>query len=345
MVLRTAGAIASWREMTAIAVFSAKRYDRTFLDAAAARHGYTLTYLEAPLQASTAPLAKGFPVVCGFVHDHFDEPVLRQLAAGGTRLVALRCAGFNNVDLAVAAQLGVQVVRVPAYSPHAVAEHTIGLMLNLDRKIHRSYNRVREGNFSLDGLLGRELHRRVVGLIGTGKIGAVVARILRGFDAQVLAHDVHEDESCRALGVRYVPLDDLIAQSEIVTLHCPLVPATRHLLNVQRLSSMRPGALLVNTSRGGLLDTRAVIDALKSGRLGGLALDVYEEEEGLFFEDHSGDVLSDDVFARLLTFPNVLVTGHQAFFTERALSAIAETTIENVRRFVQGLPPENAVTA
>ena len=327
---------------TTVAVFSTKPYDRAFLDAAnAAAPGgpvFEARYLEPRLSVATATLAAGCPAVCGFVHDHFDRDVLATLAAAGTRLVALRCAGFNNVDLAVAAELGIGVVRVPAYSPHAVAEHTIALILNLDRKLHRAWNRVREGNFALDGLLGREIHGRTVGVVGTGAIGAAVARILAGFDARLLAFDPRPNPAVEALGARFVPLETLLAEAEIVTLHCPLTPDTRHLIRRDRLALMRDGALLVNTGRGGLIDARDTVDALKSGKLGGVALDVYEEEEGLFFGDHSSDIIADDVFARLLTFPNVIVTGHQGFFTEPALRAIALTTVDNLRRFFAGEP-------
>ncbi len=328
-----------------MAIFSSRRFERPFLEEANARYELELVHLEPALSPATAPLARGFPVVCGFVNDRFDAESLRRLAEGGTRLVALRSAGFNNVDLAAAALHGVRVVRVPAYSPHAVAEHTIALLLALDRKLHRAYNRVREGNFALDGLLGEELFGRTVGVVGTGKIGACVARILRGFDAKVLAHDPTPDDACRAIGVEYVSLEALCAASSVVTLHCPLTPGTRHLVDAPRVAAMRPGALLVNTGRGALVDTRAVVAALKTGQLGGLAIDVYEEEEKLFFDDHSGQVLGDDVFARLLTFPNVIVTGHQAFFTRPAMRAIAATTLENVRGFFAGEGCPNEVRA
>jgi len=327
-----------------LAVFDTKPYDRAFLDAANAAAGgaagpvFEPRYLEAALTAATAPLAAGCPAVCGFVHDHFDAEALRVLANGGVKLIALRCAGFNNVDLAAAARAGITVVRVPAYSPHAVAEHTLALILSLDRKIHRAWNRVREGNFALEGLLGREIHGRAVGIIGTGEIGAVVARILAGFEAKVLAHDPRENPAVVAAGGRYVPLEALLAEAEIVTLHCPLTPATRHLIRKDRLALMRDGALLVNTGRGGLIDARDVVEALKTGKLGGVALDVYEEEEGLFGRDHSGEIIADDVFARLLTFPNVVITGHQAYSTEPALRAIAETTVDNVSRWLRGEP-------
>jgi len=328
---------------TRVAVFSAKRYDRTFLTAANAAHGHELVFLEPRLGAETVALAAGFPVVCPFVHDDLDDAVLRALHAQGTRAVALRCAGYNHVDLDTAAALDLVVTRVPAYSPHAVAEHTIGLMLSLNRKIHRAYARVREGNFALEGLLGFDLKDRTVGIVGTGKIGTVVTRILHGFECRLLAFDPMPSPECERLGVRYVPLPELLAAADVVTLHCPLTPATRHLIDGAALARMRTGAMLINTGRGALIDTLAVIAALKSGQLGALALDVYEEEEGLFFEDLSERVLQDDVLARLLTFPNVLVTAHQAFFTREALMAIAETTLANVSDFAAGRPSPNRV--
>jgi D-lactate dehydrogenase len=319
-----------------VAVFSTHSYDRQFLDAANAGGGHELRYLEARLTAATAALAAGCPAVCAFVNDRLDAAALTVLAAGGTRLIALRSAGFNHVDLAAAASLGLTVARVPAYSPHAVAEHTVGLILTLNRKIHRAYARVREGNFALDGLLGFDLADRTVGVVGTGKIGTVVARILLGFDCRVVACDVAPNEACRALGVRYVALDELWSTSDIVTLHAPLTRDTRHLVDAAAVRRMKRGVMIVNTSRGALVDTAALIAGLKSGQIGYLGLDVYEEEEGLFFEDQSSVVIQDDVFARLLTFPNVIVTAHQAFFTEEALRAIGETTIGNVTAFEEG---------
>lgn len=323
-----------------IAVFSAKAYDERFLAEANAHHGHRheLVFFEARLSSETTPLAVRFPAVCAFVNDRLDGPVLEALHEGGTRLIALRSAGFNHVDRARAAALGMKVTRVPAYSPYAVAEHTIGLILALDRKVHRAYARVREGNFALDGLLGFDLHGRTVGIVGTGKIGTVLARILAGFGCRVLAYDPFPSEECRAAGAEFVSLDELFSASDVVSLHCPLTPETWHLVNATTLDRMKPGAMLINTGRGGLIDTRAVIDALKSGHLGHLGLDVYEEEGPLFFEDRSSGVLQDDVFARLLTFPNVLVTGHQAFFTREALSAIAETTLSSVTAFERGEP-------
>ncbi|MET0397084.1 MAG: 2-hydroxyacid dehydrogenase [Longimicrobiaceae bacterium] len=326
-----------------IAVFSTRRYDRESMEAANATHGHELVFLEPRLTPETAPLARGFPAVCAFVNDQLPAGVLRTLAEGGTGLVALRSAGFNHVDLRAAGELGMTVTRVPAYSPYAVAEHAVGLILALDRKIHRAYNRVREGNFSLDGLLGFDLHGRTVGVVGTGKIGEVFARMMAGFGCRLLAADPYPRPEVAALGVRYVPLDTLFAEADVVALHCPLTPETHHVVDAAALARMKDGVMLVNTGRGALVDTRAVIDALKRGKIGALGLDVYEEEAELFFEDHSGDVIADDVFARLLTFPNVLVTAHQGFFTEEALRAIAETTLANVSAFERGEEPPGLV--
>ena len=321
-----------------IAMFSTKPYDRRSFEAAN-QAGHDLVFLEPRLTAETAVLARGAEAACPFVNDDLGAPVLEALAAGGTRLVALRCAGFNNVDLAAAARLAIAVARVPAYSPHAVAEFTIGLLLSLVRGIHRAHQRTRDGNFALDGLLGFDLHGRTVGVIGTGRIGALVARSLAlGFGCRVLAQDPWPDPALAAAGVTYADLPTIAAQADIITLHCPLTPETRHLLRAETLALTRPGLVLVNTSRGGLIDAEAAIEALKTGRLGGLAIDVYEQEADLFFEDLSNEILADDVFARLLTFPNVLVTGHQAFFTREALAAIAATTLGNCTRFAAGEP-------
>ena len=321
-----------------VAMYSTKPYDRRSFEAAnGAGHGFV--FLEPRLTADTAVLAQGAAAVCPFVNDDLSAPVLEALAAGGTRLVALRCAGFNNVDLKAAARLGIAVARVPAYSPHAVAEFTIGLLLSLVRGIHRAYQRTRDGNFALDGLLGFDLHGRTVGVIGTGKIGALVARNLAlGFGCRVLAQDPYPDPALAAAGIAYTDLPTIASQADILTLHCPLTPETRHLVRAETLAQARPGLVLVNTSRGGLIDAEAAIEALKTGRLGGLAIDVYEQEADLFFEDLSNEILADDVFARLLTFPNVLVTGHQAFFTREALGAIAATTLANADRFAAGQP-------
>lgn len=328
-----------------VAVYSTKSYDRAFLTEANERHRHELRFLEPRLDAATAVLAGDDPAVCAFVNDQLDEAVLERLADQGTRLVALRCAGFNQVDVAAADRLGLTVARVPGYSPHAVAEHAVGLILALDRRLHRAYARVREGNFSLEGLLGFDLHGRTVGIVGTGKIGLAFARIMAGFGCRLLAHDPMPSEEARAAGVDYVDRDRLLAESDIVALHCPLTPETHHLIDAAALSRMKAGVMLINTARGALIDTRAVIAALKTEKLGYLGIDVYEEEAELFFEDESDKVLRDDVFARLLTFPNVLVTGHQGFFTREALERIAETTLGNVSAFAAGRSSGNEVTA
>ncbi|WP_445503514.1 2-hydroxyacid dehydrogenase [Microvirga sp. G4-2] len=316
-----------------IVVFSTKPYDRRFLDAAGAGSGHRLTYFEAKLSVETCDLAAGADAVCAFVNDDVNADVLASLSAKGIKLIALRSAGFNNVDLAAAKVLDITVARVPAYSPHAVAEHTLALILGLNRKTHRAYNRVREGNFALEGLLGFDLAGKTAGVVGTGKIGEIVCKILVGFGCKVIAHDLQPNPACLDIGVTYVSTDELFATSDIITLHCPLTPATHHLINKASLARMKPGVMLINTSRGAVIDTRAVLKGLKEGIIGNLGLDVYEEEADLFFEDLSDRFINDDVFARLLTFPNVLITGHQAFFTKEALANIAETTIANVTAF------------
>ncbi len=318
-----------------VVVYSTKPYDRRFFDTANATAGHDFTYLEPRLVLSTAIAAAGAPAVCAFVNDVLGAHELAALAEQGTRLVALRCAGFNNVDLAAARNLGVTIARVPEYSPHAVAEHTVALVLALNRKIHRAHARVREGNFDLEGLLGFDLFNATVGVVGTGKIGAALVRIMAGFGCKVLVHDPRPDPGCEAAGARYVPLEALLGASDVVSLHCPLTPATHHMINARTVAQMKPGVMLVNTSRGAVIDTRAVIDGLKSGQIGSLGLDVYEEEGELFFRDLSQSVIQDDLFARLLTFPNVLITGHQAFFTREAMTGIAETTIGNITAFEQ----------
>jgi D-lactate dehydrogenase len=325
-----------------VAVFDTHAYDRRSLEAANADHGHALSFFEPRLTPETVVLARGFEAVCIFVNDRLDAPALAALVEGGTRLVALRCAGFNNVDVAAAEALGLTVARVGAYSPHAVAEHAVALLLCLNRKLHRAYARVREGNFALDGLTGFDLHGRTVGVLGTGQIGRVFARIMQGFGCRVLASDPSPDA---ALGLAYVGCDELYASCDVVSLHLPLTAATAHLVDAGAIAAMKPGAILVNTSRGGLVDTTALIAGLKSGKLGGACLDVYEREAGLFFADRSDAPILDDELARLLTFPNVLVTGHQAFLTDTALHNIAWTTLENVTRVARGEPPVNPVTA
>lgn len=320
-----------------VIVYSAHRHDIRDLSAANAAQAHALEFVEARLGLETVKLAEGFDAVCAFVNDSLEAAVLDKLAKAGIRLVALRCAGYNQVDLIAADRLGICVLRVPAYSPHAVAEHAVGLVLTLNRHLHRAYNRTRENDFRLDGLEGFDLFGKTVGVIGAGRIGAVFARIMLGFGCRVLVHDaLTVPAELLQLGAHQSPLAELLAQSDIVSLHCPLTPQTHHLIDASALSTMKPGVMLINTSRGGLLDTTAVIAALKDGRVGFLGLDVYEQEGDLFFEDLSSTIVADDVFQRLLTFPNVVVTGHQAFFTREALAAIATTTIANLDDFAAG---------
>jgi D-lactate dehydrogenase len=319
-----------------LAVFSTRKYDRDLLAEANAAHGHEITYFDVRLTAATAALAAGCPAVCVFVNDAVDAATLAGLHAGGTRLVATRSTGFNHIDLAAAARLGMKVVRVTDYSPHSVAEFAAGLLLALNRKIHRAYNRTRDGNFELDGLMGFDLHGRTVGVVGTGKIGCVFAQIMRGFGCMVLGADVQVNPAFTALGGAYRPLPEVMAASQILSLHCPLTPATQHLVNAQSLAAMPRGALLINTSRGGLVDTEAAIEALKTGQLGGLAIDVYEQEADLFFQDLSASIITDDVIQRLVSFPNVILTGHQAFFTREAVGTIMATTLASVSQFERG---------
>jgi D-lactate dehydrogenase len=322
--------------MIDVAVYDTKPYDREYLGAAGTG-ALRFRFHEFRLSAATAPSAAGARAVCVFVNDLLDAPCLAALRDQGVALVALRCAGFNNVDLAAARSLGLAVTRVPAYSPHAVAEHTVGLLLTLNRKIHRAFNRVREHNFALNGLIGFDIHGRTVGLVGTGKIGRLVARIFAGFGATIVAHDPLPDPGwAAAAGVTYGSLDEVLAASDILSLHTPLTPETHHLLNAESLARLKRGAFIVNTSRGKLIDTTALLHHLKTGHLGGVALDVYEEEEGIFFEDHSGTVLRDDELNLLLSFPNVLVTAHQAFLTREALAEISRVTAGNLRAVATG---------
>ena len=319
-----------------VAVFSTKSYDRQFFNIANEQYHHELIFLEPRLNHQTACLAMDAPVICIFVNDEINKDTLKILASNGLRLIALRCAGYNNVDVPAAKSFGVKMVRVPAYSPYAVAEHTVALMLALNRKLHRAYNRVREGNFALEGLLGFDLHGRTIGIVGTGRIGQVVAQIMTGFGCNVLAYDLHRNSQCESIGVQYVDLPQLFSRSDIVTLHCLLTSDTRHLVNEQAISQMKPHTMLINTGRGALIDTNAIIAALKTGQIGALGLDVYEQEAELFFEDHSDQIIQDDTFARLMTFPNVMITGHQAFFTEEAMRAIAEVTLLNISQVEQG---------
>lgn len=327
-----------------VAVFNTKLYDRKFLEQANQSFHHELKFFDTPMSTETCKLGFGFEVICGFVNDHFDREVLTQLAGHGTKLIALRCAGFNNVDLLAANDFNLTVLRVPAYSPHGVAEHAVALMLALNRKIYRAHNRVHEGNFSLEGLLGFEIHGKTVGILGTGKIGSATVSIMKGFGAHVLVYDVIHNPACEVMGARYVTKEELFKMSDIISLHLPLTKETYHIIDQNTLAQMKDGVMLINTSRGGLIDSSCLIEGLKRGKIGYLGLDVYEEEEDLFFEDRAGQVIQDDVFARLLTFPNVLITGHQAFFTHNALTNIADTTLKNIADFEKGkILPENEV--
>ncbi len=329
---------------TDVVVYSTRDYEQTRLTVASGARGLRGRFLYDRLEIDTVDLAAGVPVVSVFVNDDLSAGVLSRLAAAGTRGIALRSAGYNHVDLAAAASNGLRILRVPSYSPNAVAEHTIALILALNRNIHRAYNRVRDANFSLDGLVGFDMVGKTAGVVGTGKIGSIVARLLWHLRCRVLAVDERQDEHLLQLGVEYVDLDRLLAESEIISLNCPLTPETQHLVNADTISRMKSGVMLVNTGRGALIDAAAVTEGLKSGRIGSLALDVYEEEARLFFEDRSTEIIADDVFARLLTFPNVLITAHQAFLTDEALNAIAETTAANISDLLAERPSENEVS-
>lgn len=319
-------------------------YDRTVLDNAnQGRHD--LHYTPVQLTVQTAALAEGFPAVCLFVNDKADAQVLQRLAAGGTKVIVQRSTGYNNIDLAAADALGITVMRVGYYSPYSVAEHAVALLLTLNRRIHRAHNRTREFNFRLAGLMGRDIYGSTVGVVGTGKIGTIFARIMHGFGCTVLGYDVEQNPAFLEQGLTYTTLDELLQRSDIVSLHVPLVPQTHHLINATTLGQMKAGAYLINTSRGGLIDTAALLDAITSGHLAGVGLDVYEEEAGKFFRDLSDQPMSDDVLARLISFPNVIVTGHQAFFTEQAMATIAETTIDNLSDFEAGRRNENTLTS
>lgn len=316
-----------------VAVFSSKSYDREFLSQANTLHNHELMFLPHQLDYKTAQLADGFEAICLFVNDRADRKILEIFCAGGTKLIALRSSGFNNVDIAASHNLGITVARVPAYSPHAIAEHTLALLLALTRKVHRAHARIREGNFSLEGLLGYDIHGKTVGIVGTGRIGLCVMEILRGFGCKLICSDPKPGQEAIALGADYLELPELFKQADIISLHCPLVPETRYLINEATLKTMKDGICIINTSRGALIDTAAAIQSLKSGKIALLGLDVYEEEEALFFTDLSNTVIQDDVFSRLMTFPNVLITGHQAFFSKTALESIANATLNNISEF------------
>ena len=325
-----------------IAVFSTKEYDKKYLSLANDA-GHELTFFETRLTAETAPLIAGHEVCCVFVHDHVTKDVLQVFSDNGCKLIALRCAGFNNVDMDTAKALGISVVRVPAYSPHGVAEFAVSLIMDLNRKVSKAHRRVSELNFSLDGLVGFDLYGKTVGVIGTGKIGTCFTRIMKGFGCEVLCYDLYPNKEIEAIGAKYVPLDSLLSDADIISLHCPLTPESRYFINQSSIKKMKDGVMLINTSRGELMNTQDAVQALKSGKIGYLGIDVYEEEEGVFFEDMSNRIVQDDVLSRLLTFPNVLITSHQAFFTNEALLNIANTTMGNITEFANSGTCENAV--
>ncbi|KAA0263885.1 MAG: 2-hydroxyacid dehydrogenase [Hafnia sp.] len=328
-----------------LAIYSTKQYDRKYLELVNKEFGFELEFFDFLLSPKTAKVAQGCEAVCIFVNDDASREVLTELAALGVKIIALRCAGFNNVDLEAAKELGLEVVRVPAYSPEAVAEHAVGLMMSLNRRIHRAYQRTRDANFSLEGLIGFNMHNRTAGVIGTGKIGVATMRILKGFGMKLLAYDPYPNPQALELGAEYVDLKTLYEKSDVITLHCPLTPENHHLLDASAFGQMKNGVMIINTSRGGLIDSDAAIEALKQQKIGSLGMDVYENERDLFFEDKSNDVIQDDVFRRLSACHNVLFTGHQAFLTEEALTSISETTLNNIRTLVNGEHCENLITA
>lgn len=328
-----------------IACFSTKSYDRVSFDRFLPDSGHSFSYFEAKLDLHTVSLADGHEAICSFVNDHIDEPILKKLKRLGIKLIALRCAGYNQIDLKAAADQGIKIVRVPAYSPEAVAEHAFALILTLSRKTHKAYNRVRENNFSLEGLTGVNIHGKTVGVIGTGAIGRAFCRIAKGFGCTILAYDISENEEMKKLGVKYLPLNEVLSSSHIISLHCPLTPETHHLINPETISLMQDGVALINTSRGALIETKAVIKALKQGKIGFLGIDVYEQEENIFFKNLSEEIMQDEQIARLMTFPNVLVTGHQAFLTKEALEQISKITLANISAFEKGEALDNEVKA
>jgi D-lactate dehydrogenase len=326
-----------------VAVFSTKSYDRTYFDKCNLNNALQLTYFDAPLNADTTNLTVGFEAVCVFVNDKLDKATIEKIAHNGIKIIALRCAGFNNIDLDAARLNQVKVVRVPAYSPQAVAEHAVALILTLNRKTHKAYNRIRESNFSLENLIGFNLYNKTIGVIGTGKVGIAFSEIMQGFGCKVIAYDIKKSSVLESKGVEYQSLDDLLRQADIISVHCPLNPQTRHLINKDAFDKMKKGVMLINTSRGAVMQTMDAIQALKTGKLGYLGMDVYEQEEHLFFKDLSESVIQDDTIMRLMTFPNVLITAHQGFLTKEALEQIATITLKNLMDFEKGALLENEV--
>ncbi|WP_339925468.1 2-hydroxyacid dehydrogenase [uncultured Cyclobacterium sp.] len=327
-----------------IAVFSTKSYDQEYFEKYSNRNAYTFSFFETVLNKSTANLSAGFDVICAFVNDQVDKDTIEILAKNGVKLIAMRCAGFNNVDLQSAKDHGIKVVRVPAYSPEAVAEHSVALIQTLNRKTHKAYNRVREGNFSLKNLIGFNLHGKTVGVLGTGQIGIAFCRIMKGFGCKVLAYDIKESEELVAMGVQYLPIDEVFKQANILSLHCPLTPETKHMVNKSSLAKMKDGVMIINTSRGALINTADAIDGLVEKKIGYLGIDVYEQEEKLFFEDLSESIIPDDYILRLNSFPNVLITSHQAYFTKEAMDQITLITLDNIHAFEKNEKLENEVS-
>lgn len=326
-----------------VTFFSTQPYDSKSFEAHNKDYAFNIKYLDVQLNEQTAALARGADAVCAFVNDRLSSGIIRELANCGVKVIALRCAGFNNVDLAAADEYNIRVVRVPAYSPNAVAEHAVAMMMTLNRKTHKAYNRIREQNFSLNGLLGFDLFGKTVAVIGTGNIGIVFSKIMLGFGCRVLAFDIKENEELKRLGVQYLPINEMLPQADIISLHCPLNEHTKYIINAEAIQSMKQNVMLINTSRGALIDTKAVVKGLKSGKIGSLGIDVYEQEEKLFFRDLSETIIEDDLISRLSSFPNVLITAHQGFFTNEALSQIAETTLANLKAFDDGADLKNEV--
>ena len=326
-----------------IAFFSTKSYDREYFDKCNKDTKHAISYFEESLNSNTAAITKGFEAVCVFVNDKLDKQTIAKLSENGIQLIALRSAGFNNVDLVAAAEKNIKIVRVPAYSPQAVAEHAVSLILTLNRKTHKAYNRIREGNFSIEKLIGFNLFNKTVGVIGTGKIGTAFCEIMLGFGCKILAHDIKESDVLKKKGVLYKTFDELLHNADIISLHCPLNPQTNHLINTAAFSKMKKGVMLINTGRGALIKTTVAIEALKTEKLGYLGLDVYEQEENLFFRDLSEDIIQDEILLRLIGFPNVLITAHQGFLTKEALEQIATITLKNSSDFENGVDLENEV--
>lgn len=326
-----------------VAVFSTKPYDKNYFEKYNKSHKHELSFFDTTLNSQTVNLTREFDAVCVFVNDKLNAKVIKKLANNNIKLIALRCAGFNNVDIEAAEKYDIKVTRVPAYSPQAVAEHALSLILTLNRKTHKAYNRIKEGNFSLNGLIGFDLHNKTVGVIGTGKIGIAFCRIMLGLGCEVIAFDVNPQESLKEAGVTYTSLDELYKKADIISLHCPLMPATKHIINDKSISKMKNHVMIINTSRGALIDTEAVIKNLKEKKVGYLGIDVYEQEEEIFFEDKSEQIIEDDTLIRLISFPNVLITSHQAFLTDEALTEIAQTVLQNIEDFEKNKPLVNEI--